>query len=463
MSTSGPQHQHHGALLSTAPFATFGSAVVSSSSASSQQQMPPISLQLQKQHQQNRTNHHHQYSNPSACTEAATSAVGNTIGAAAASQQQCRPAAPDYRVATLEDPIQILANEFQQVHRIGVARYTFRNQQQLVKVGPGTYDVEKGLQLISPASSQWTIASQSPRMGLIMKPHDEQQQDDAKSRRENIKSFHKYFARAILAKQQHQAQQRLTIGSPTGGKRSAALEEAENAAVEAASPRWMRPTSSTTQRRQTIEAHSSLVTKAAAVAPLPMKFAPSSTMTSNSATTDEGTPKEKKRRAAAKTDTAEISAPVPTPPPRPPPPARQHDHKKVVGKKNASAPVVTDDDRLESFRKTLTRPSSATVRYTANAPHWLNGCLRDSSVMGVAVGNPRDGKTDAVYNVATSAAATQLTSPRVSMGTSPRFPGEKPCLPPHKLQPTRPQSARVRGTAEVESIGGVVTPAAAAV
>jgi hypothetical protein len=455
--TSAAQQPRGVSLLGAAPFAANPS---SSCAASAQLPMPPISLQLQ---QQNRSNHH--YTNPNGATPSATCPPDRGGATQEASHNtyhhhSCRAAAADYHVTSLEDPIQLLANEFRQVHRIGVARYTFRSQQQLVKVGPGSYNVEKGQQLTSPSSTHWTIASKSPRMGLVTKTLDEQRHDDALSRRENIKSFHKYFSRAILAKQQQQQQR---LGSPTTGLRAA--EDAENAMLEA-SPRWMRPTSSTTQRRHTVQEQAATVAKAAAAAPLPMKFASNGCV---AATCEEDDHQHQHKHAknkpsvdgseVAKTQPSSSSSAAaanPTPPAPPPrPPLRQH-HKANTN----PTVVITDEDRLESFRKTLTRPSSATVRYSANSPHWLNGCVKDCSVAGVAVGNPRDGKTDAMYNVVPSSEATRVASPRISMGTSPRFPGEKPCPPPHKQpQRQRPQSARLRGAAEALSSGTVSTAA----
>jgi hypothetical protein len=448
--TSAAQQPHGVSLLGAAPFAHSNPS--SSCAASAQLPMPPISLQLQ---QQNRSDH--PYTNPhGAADDRGGAAQQSSSNHNTHHHHSCRAAAADYHVTSLEDPIQLLANEFRQVHRIGVARYTFRSQQQLVKVGPGSYNVEKGQQLTSPSSTHWTIASKSPRMGLVTKTLDEQRHDDALSRRENIKSFHKYFSRAILAKQQQQQQR---VGSPTTGFRAA--EDAENAMLEA-SPRWMRPTSSTTQRRHTVQEQAATVAKAAAAAPLPMKFASNGCV---AATCEEDGHQRHHKHAknepsvdgseAAKTQPTSSSSNPSPPPPRPPP--RQY-HKANTNPNHRlhanPAVTITDEDRLESFRKTLTRPSSATVRYSANSPHWLNGCVKDCSVAGVAVGNPRDGKTDAMYNVLASSEATRVASPRISMGTSPRFPGEKPCPPPHKQpQQQRPQSARLRGSAEALSSG----------
>jgi hypothetical protein len=197
----------------------------------------------------------------------------------------------------------------------------------------------------------------------------------------------------------------------------------------------MRPTSCAIERNLEAKAQEKAIAACTAAAPVPMRFTSTS---SKACATQRGA--EVDEEAIGDTDKAANA--TSTPPPRPPPRAAHSRGSRPNERKHD----VTAQERIETLRKTLSRPSSATVRFqsTASCPHWLNGCLRDTSLAGVAVGNPRDGKTDAMYNVIEGSEVVRTSSPRVSMGTSPRFPGSKPCPPPHK-QLKRPHSARVGG------------------
>lgn len=346
----------------------------------------------------------------------------------------CRPAVPNFAVQPIEDNMVHNAKEFAQLHRIGVARYAFRCQEKLVNVGPGSYDTPRGDALVAPSAPRWTLAAHSPRLGHVKKSQEEQANDDSKSLRENTRAFQKYFVPEILAKKQLRQQQRdHRSGSPSSAGLTSNLLDVDAASL--ASPRWMRPTTSATKRRQTIEEE--FAVRTAIATPTPMRYSSSSPAAAAAAAA-----------VAAAADEV-VAPPNAAAPPRPPPPPSRRGGAEAAG---GGGPQVglrrfaaaTEEDRLESLQRTLARPSSATTRCkptTASSPHWVNGCLRDTSLGGVAVVNPRDGKTDAVYDVQRASEAVRELSPRVSMGTSPRFPGQKPCAPPHRL--VRPHSARV--------------------
>lgn len=285
----------------------------------------------------------------------------------------CRPAAPDFAVTAIADNLKVDQSEFKQMHRIGIARFSHKNLEKMTAVGPGKYDPLKGFAFISPRPAAPSVDSHSPRLCFAQKTPEEQEHDNRMSLRRNLLGLRDLFLKPMVS---------------------------EHGEVDA-SPRWLRPTKAAAMRRkETLEIKASVVPQPPA---LPMTFSLSDGQT-----------------------TAAQTAPISSSP-RP--------SSSTVRKKESTAGESSLEAREASLRKTLARPSSATTKYS-RGNHWVHGTVQHCAIAGVSVVNPKEGKTDAMYDLDRCTGVVQPAPPRVSMGTSPRFPGDLPLR--------RPATATVR-------------------
>lgn len=363
-----------------------------------------------------------------------------------------RPATAGYKVTDICDQLAINKKDFQQLHRVGIQEHLLRTVRDMEKVGPGAYHPETAEGLVRRVSPRYT-EPKSARLRTVQKTKEELEQDERRSLRKNMLALRTLFA--------------------------AALPDDE---VDGRSPRWLQPTECMSARRKVTQqlADSVAAEKQKRMA-LPMTFslfqhasvdaevhapAATSNMPAGAAATDDtnndGTTTKQQQQLQSRQrkydhpagaesgppsylSIAAATAPPTTPKPPPTSPRSAF----------AISASITAEQRLTSIRKALSRPSSASTRTSVHdahggSGHWLAGTVQRSSLLGVCVANPRDGKTDSFYDVERSSSATKVAAPQVSMGTSPRFVGDQKIAKP----PSRPASARVdRFTAAVSALG----------
>lgn len=303
----------------------------------------------------------------------------------------------------LLDLLRLDRGEFNHLNDISIAAYTTLRPRP--NLGPGTYDIRKGLGLTSPRVTCPSWAKDSPRLAQRRKSDEEREHDERETLRRNLAAYRTLFIGGAVTGTDSRLPRCYHATESFAAKQSIATEERKKL-----------------ERRKRDEKKKLVAAQRDAAAA--------------AEAADGATPR-------ASTDAAAAG----TLPPRSPRATQQQQQQHAADRHpsdsdDAQATVITPAIRDASIRKTLSRPSSASVKYSGGG-HWCDGSITQCAVPGVTrrMHNPRDGKCDVFYNIDKAVAATTPAPPGVAFGSSPRFPGGP--RPPSAVRPSSARNAAV--------------------